>query len=106
MFAVMVNVYIKPEHKKEFVEAMFDDARGSVQNESTCLQFNVIQDLEDENCLHLYEVYTSAEAFEAHTKTPHFTRWVEVTTPWLAKPLEIATGTHLFPDDDVWTKQG
>ena len=62
MFAVMVNVHIKPENRKEFVEAMLDDARGSVQSESACLLFNVVQDSEDENCLHLYEVYASAEA--------------------------------------------
>ena len=105
MFAVMVNVHIKPEYRKEFVEAMFDDARGSVRNESACLLFNVVQDSEDENCLHLYEVYASADAFEEHKKTPHFTRWVETTKNWLASPLEIATGAHLFPADAVWKKQ-
>ena len=47
MFAVMVNVHIKPEYRKEFVEAMLDDARGSVRNESACLLFNVVQDSED-----------------------------------------------------------
>lgn len=105
MFAVMVNVHIKPEFKKEFIEAMLDDARGSVRNESACLLFNVVQDSADENCLHLYEVYASAEAFEEHKKTPHFIRWVETTGNWLAKPLDIATGFHLFPDDGVWKKQ-
>ena len=105
MFAVMVNVHIKPEYRKEFVEAMLDDARGSVRNESACLLFNVVQDSEDENCLHLYEVYASAEAFEEHKKTPHFIRWVEITKNWLASPLEIFTGVHLFPADGVWKKQ-
>jgi len=105
MFAVIVKVDIKPEHKKEFLDAMFDDARGSVQNEPNCLLFNVVQDGADPNCLRLYEVYTDEAAFEEHTKTPHFVRWVETTKDWLAKPLEIATGTHLFPSDDRWKKQ-
>lgn len=105
MFAVIVKVTIKPEHKKEFVDAMFDDARGSVANEPDCLLFNVVQDQDDTNCLHLYEVYKDAAAFEKHKNTPHFVHWVETTQDWLAKPLEIATGTHLFPSDDRWQKQ-
>jgi quinol monooxygenase YgiN len=105
MFAVIVKVDIKPEHKEEFLEAMFDDARGSVQNEPNCLLFNVVQDGADPNCLRLYEVYKDAAAFDEHTKTPHFVRWVETTKDWLAKPLDIASGTHLFPSDDRWQKQ-
>jgi len=105
MFAVIVKVHIKPQHKKEFVEAMLDDGRGSVQNEPDCLLFNIVEDQADPNCLHLYEVYRDAGAFDAHTKTPHFVRWVETTKDWLAKPLDIATGNHLFPGDDVWKKQ-
>ncbi len=106
MFAVIVKVQIKPQHKKEFVDAMLDDGRGSVQNEPKCLLFNVVEDQADSNCLHLYEVYRDAEAFEEHKNTPHFVRWVETTKDWLAKPLEIATGSHLFPSDDIWQKQG
>lgn len=106
MFAVMVKVHIKPQHKKEFVDAMLDDGRGSVQNEPNCLLFNIVEDQADANCLHLYEVYRDAAAFEEHKKTPHFVRWVETTKDWLAQPLDIATGSHLFPDDSVWKKQG
>jgi len=105
MFAVIVKVHIKPQHKKEFVEAMLDDGRGSVQNEPDCLLFNVVEDGADPNCLHLYEVYKDAAAFEAHKNTPHFVRWVETTKDWLAQPLDIATGSHLFPADSVWKKQ-
>lgn len=35
----------------------------------------------------------------------HFVRWFETTADWLAKPLDIATGTHLFPEDNTWQKQ-
>ena len=105
MFAVIVKVNIKPEHKKEFLESMYTDARGSVQNEPGCLLFNIVQDGEDPNLLHLYEVYNDAATFEAHTKTPHFMDWVETTKDWLAKPLDISTGSHLFPSDECWKKQ-
>lgn len=105
MFAVIVKVHIKPQHKDEFVEEMLADGRGSVANEPGCLLFNIVEDSEDPNCLHLYEVYKDAQTFEVHKETPHFVRWVEKTADWLAKPLEIATGSHIFPDDSVWKKQ-
>jgi (4S)-4-hydroxy-5-phosphonooxypentane-2,3-dione isomerase len=106
MFAVIVKVRIKPENRLEFIEAMLADGRGSVQNEPDCLQFNIVEDHADPNLLHLYEVYTSEQAFEKHKQTPHFQTWLESTKDWLAAPLDIATGKHLFPADPVWRKQG
>jgi len=105
MYAVVVKVQIKPEHRKEFIEEMLNDARGSVKNEPDCLLFNVVEDQTDPNRLHLYEVYTSEDAFKRHTEMPHFTTWLENTKDWLAEPLAISTGTHLFPADDRWKKQ-
>ena len=105
MYAVVVKIQIKPENRKEFIESMLDDARGSVQNEPDCLLFNVVEDHTDSNCLHLYEVYRDEQAFERHKQMPHFTNWLEKTKNWLAQPLSIATGTHLFPADGCWKKQ-
>jgi (4S)-4-hydroxy-5-phosphonooxypentane-2,3-dione isomerase len=106
MFAVIVKVRIKPEHRSEFIDAMLADGRGSVQNEPDCLLFNIVEDHADPNLLHLYEVYTSEQAFEQHKQTPHFLTWLETTKAWLAAPLDISTGSHLFPYDRVWSKQG
>ncbi len=105
MFAVVVTIQIKPEYHDVFIEAMLADAKGSVANEPDCLLFNIVQNSEDENRLHLYEVYASAEAFERHKETPHFQTWINTVQDWLAKPLDISTGTHLFPADDRWKKQ-
>ena len=105
MYAVVVKIQIKPENRKEFIESMLDDARGSVQNEPDCLLFNVVEDQTDPNCLHLYEVYRDEQAFERHKQMPHFTGWLEMTKNWLAQPLSIATGNHLFPADSCWKKQ-
>ncbi|MBU0943760.1 MAG: antibiotic biosynthesis monooxygenase [Proteobacteria bacterium] len=105
MFAVIVKVQVKPQHHQEFREAMLADGRGSVENEPGCLLFNIVEDHADPNLLHLYEVYTSEEAFLLHKDTPHFQAWLEAIKDWLAAPLDIATGSHLFPDDSVWKKQ-
>ena len=85
--------------------AMLADAQGSVEKESGCLLFYVVEDNEDPKLLHLSEVYSSEEALAVHKETPHFKTWVETTADWLAAPLDISTGSHIFPDDQAWTRQ-
>ena len=105
MYALVVTIHIKPKHREEFIKVLLEDARGSVQNEDGCFLFNVIQDETDPNCIYLYEVYRDVKAFEYHTQTPHFIRFRNTTKDWLADPIVIGKGTHLFPSDDRWKKQ-
>lgn len=105
MLALVVTIHVKPEYRQQFIEAMLDDARGSVQKEPGCLLFHVIQDESDPNCIYLYEAYRDAQAFEHHTRTPHFIRWRDTTKGWLAEPVVIGRGTALFPLDIAWQKQ-
>lgn len=104
MFAVIVKIQIKPQHREEFIAAMFDDAKGSIENEETCQQFNIVQDHEDENVLRLYEVYSDEEAFATHRQTPHYKKWIGTVENWFAVPPEVATGTVIFPAGGVWKK--
>lgn len=98
MFALAARIQIKPEHRDEFIQAMLADAKGSVENEPGCLGFNIVQDADDPNRLHLFELYTDAAAFEAHKQTPHFKTWLETTANWLAAKPEMATGMTIFPE--------
>ena len=50
---------------------MDENARASVREEPGCRQFDVLQDLDNPNHVVLYEVYDSAEAFQAHMGMPH-----------------------------------
>lgn len=105
MFAVVVRIQIKPGKRDQFIKAMLDDAVGSVDNEPDCLLFNVVQNSEDPDRIHLYEVYKDEDAFERHRQTPHFQRWINTVEDWLVQPPDIATGKHLFPSDEKWIKQ-
>ena len=72
MYVIIAPIQIKDGHKDEFIEALLEDARGSVNDEPGCLRFDVIQDSSDANRVWLYEVYVDEAAFQAHTQAPHF----------------------------------
>ncbi len=105
MKALVVKLYVKPEHRGAFVEEMLKDAAGSEENEPGCLMFNVALDDAHPDVLHLFEVYRDGDDIEEHTKTPHFLRWVEATKDWQTRPHEIAVCTTLYPPDGAWRKR-
>ena len=70
MIALIVEINIKPGFKEQFMASMLGDARGSNNDEPGCLRFDVLQDNEDENKLHLFEVYEDDAALDAHRNAP------------------------------------
>ncbi len=104
MKALVVTIQIKPEFRERFMEAMLDDARGSIQNEPGCLRFDVVQDQEDPNKIHLYEVYVDDAAIEAHRQAPHYTKWREIVKDWHAADPVRRIGSTVFPEDSAWRK--
>ena len=105
MIALMVTIQIKPGHKEAFMASMFDDARGSNNDEPGCLTFDVLQDNEDENRIHLYEVYRDQAAVDAHRAAPHYTKWRETVADWFDGELIRRVGTPVYPPDASWTKR-
>ena len=75
MLAIWVKVRVKADQKKRFLEAIEIDALGSERDEPGCLQFNVLQDDQDENVYYFYEVYKDMAALEAHRAAPHYATW-------------------------------
>jgi quinol monooxygenase YgiN len=104
MYVIVATLQIKAEHKKEFIEEMLGDARGSVKNEPGCLRFDVIQDEENPNRIYLYEVYKDKAAFEAHRTMPHFIKWRDAVKDWFDGPRTAGRGTNIFPSDKDWNK--
>ena len=102
MYALVVTIDIKPGFKEQFIEAMLEDARGSVTREPGCLRFDVIQDEQNANRIYLYEVYADKAAFDAHTKAPHFITWRDTVQDWFASPPVVGSGPNIFPFDADW----
>jgi quinol monooxygenase YgiN len=105
MRALVVTIQIKPEHREAFMKSMLEDARGSVTNEPGCLRFDVVQDADDPNRIHLFEVYRDQAAIEAHRKAPHYLKWRETVKDWHAADPVRRQGPTVFPPDPAWRKQ-
>ena len=105
MIALIVTIQIKPENKKAFMESMLDDARGSNHDEPGCLRFDVLQDSEDPNRIHLYEVYKDQAALDAHRRAPHYTKWRETVKDWFAAENVRRVAAPVYPADSAWRKR-
>ncbi|MDO8751608.1 MAG: putative quinol monooxygenase [Dehalococcoidia bacterium] len=104
MQILLVTIQIKQGHKGAFMASMLEDARGSVQNEPGCLRFDVMQDKEDPNRIHLYEVYRDEAAIEAHRRAPHYLKWRETVKDWHASEPIRRQCTTVFPAEASWRK--
>jgi autoinducer 2-degrading protein len=102
MYILMVTIKIKPEHRSEFIEALLADALGSVENEPGCLRFDVLQDEQEFNTIHLYEVYRDQSALELHRQAPHFLLWRDTVENWYAEIPNRQLCTNIFPTDGNW----
>ena len=104
MQALLVTIQIKPGHKEAFMESMMDDALGSVGDEPGCLRFDVLQDQEDPNRIHLYEVYRDDAAIEAHRQAPHYLKWRQTVGDWFDGDIVRRVCTTVFPLESSWSK--
>lgn len=104
MFSLIATHIIQPEYRDAYIQAIFEDAAGSLKNEPDCLQFDVLQDESDPNIFYLHETYRDRAAFEKHMTTPHFKKWNDTVKNWFQKPAIVFWGKTLFPADAVYQK--
>ena len=102
MYILLVTVKITPERHDEFVKEMLLNAKGAKEKEPGCLRFDVVQDGQDPNTLHLYEVYEDEVAFKKHQNSAHFKRFSEVAGEWRDGPSVLHIGSNIYPVDSDW----
>ena len=102
MIALIVSIKIKKGHKEAFMASMMGDAHGSNNDEPGCLRFDVLQDNEDPNRIHLYEVYKDQAAVDAHRAAPHYTKWRETVKDWFDGEITRSTATPVYPSEGSW----
>ncbi len=72
MISIFVTIQIKDGFVDQFKEASLGDSQGSVRDEPGCFRFDILQNSEDPNRFHLYEVYQDDAAIDAHRNAPHY----------------------------------
>lgn len=71
-YIVTVEFEVLPGRMPEFMEAVKNQARTSLETEPLCYHFDVCRPCGEENTVFLYEIYRDAAAFEEHLETTHF----------------------------------
>ena len=102
MIVLMVSIRIKEGHKDEFMEEMLGDAIGSNRDEPGCLRFDVLQDIDDDHLIHLYEVYKDEASLEAHRQAPHYLKWRDAVQDWREGDAIRSVSTNVYPSDGSW----
>ena len=105
MVSLFVTINVKSEHVDEFANASFGDAQGSVRDEPGCFRFDILQNSEDPNRFHLYEVYEDELALEAHRDAPHYKKWRSTVEDWFDGDISRVLMTTIFPSDKGWRAQ-
>jgi quinol monooxygenase YgiN len=82
MYVVCVTFEIKPEHFKEFLPAVQQQAHNSMTLEADCHLFDVCVSRET-NTVFLYEHYRDRAAFEQHLLSKHFLDFDAQSRPWV-----------------------
>lgn len=83
MFVVVVEFELQPDHFEDFKCRVLVQARDSLEKEEDCHVFDVCVESDRPNTVFLYEIYSSAEAFQLHLQSDHFTAFDAEVTPWL-----------------------
>lgn len=83
MFAVLVFLEVKPEHRDKLEPALRFNARNAIQREPGCERFDVLRDTVDPNGFLLYEVYADAAAHRLHLELPHYAEYRLLVDPWI-----------------------
>jgi quinol monooxygenase YgiN len=87
MFVVTVAFRSVPDRAADFLAALRENAATSLRDEPGCHRFDVCTDPDDPKTLFLYELYTDADAFEAHKASRHFLAFDALVRDWTAEKI-------------------
>ena len=104
MIAHIVTTQIYPEHLDEFLKLMQRHGKTVGEAEPGCLVYHLLQDNEDPNRFHLYEVFADEAALEAHRQAPHNVKCRETIKDWRAPETILREGVPVYITDLEWVK--
>lgn len=98
MIVTCVHVNVKPENVQEFIKAMIENHKASVQ-ESGNLRFDVLQEADDPCRFMIYEAFESREAADLHKTTPHYIKWRDTVKDYMADTRHGVRYNIIEPSD-------
>jgi len=84
MIVTCVHVKVQPEKIQEFIDAITENHRGSVEEPGN-LRFDVLQQADDPARFMSYEAYESEEAVRLHKETAHYLKWRDIVQGYMAE---------------------
>lgn len=96
MFVQLVRIRVKPDCIDRFLEVFRVNYEGT-RREPGNLRFDVLQDPADPTRFAIYEVFTDAEAVEAHRRTEHYRATVAALEPLVDGPRGKEIFTLVLP---------
>jgi autoinducer 2-degrading protein len=98
MYVVAVTIFVKPEFVEQFKTATLDNAQNT-RKEPGNVRFDVLQAEDDPTRFLLYEAYHVKDGFAQHQSTPHYARWKQAVTDWMAQPRQGVKHNSVFFGD-------
>ena len=97
------DIYLKPEHRDEYITLLIEEVRLARQREPGIKRFDIMQNLADPNLIHLVEVYTDKAAWEYHRHQPYLEEFAQKTQHcYAATPMRFSEARNLEPLDHEW----
>jgi len=81
MYTVIGFHKILPQHLDDYIENMRICAEKSNQ-ESGCIRYEVMQDVDDPTVMCLVQVFADQEAYQYHQDAEHHRVWMELSGGW------------------------
>ena len=92
-FCLNVKICVQEDKRDEFLKVIENNAKGSINEESLCLQYVYGESKDEKNTFFFHEQYDGAEdgkeGFDAHASTPHFKVWEDFAAnePFTSTPI-------------------
>ena len=84
-FSILVTIKVKPGEADKFRGIILENAAASLRNGVDCHKFDVLNYEDDPETFVFYEVYTNAASLDSHRNTPHFKKFVELSSDLIAE---------------------
>ena len=94
MHVVTVTLRVKAAHMQDFLQAIDQNAKRSLEVEAGCRCFDICVSLADANAVFLYELYDDRQAFDRHLSSDHFKTFDRATADWIETKEVLQFARH------------